>query len=124
MSGLFSQLFTGLSGTERENAGPIKNVLTDVLGLNNPDRLTGLLSHFSNSGLGQHMLSWIGTGENAPVTANDVQNVLSNSQIQALIERTGLPVQALMPLVAKLLPHAVDQATPEGQLQQGRATDA
>jgi uncharacterized protein YidB (DUF937 family) len=49
-------------------------------------------------------------------TSEEVQSVLSNEQVQSLIQRTGLPVQALMPLVAKLLPHAVDQATPEGKI--------
>ncbi len=32
-----------------------------------------------------------------------------------MVQRTGLPVDVLLPLVAKLLPHAVDQATPDGQ---------
>ena len=115
MSGLFSQLLSGLSGSEQENAAPVKNALTDVLGLNNPQGVSGLMSQFEGGGLGQHVMSWIGGGHNVPVTADDVQNVLSNDQVQALIQRTGLPIQALMPLVAKLLPHAVDEATPDGQ---------
>ena len=124
MSGFFGQLISSLTGSEQESAAPVKNALTDVLGLNNPAGLSGLLSQFSSSGLGQHAMSWIGSGENAPVTADDVQNALSNEQVQALIQKTGLPVEMLMPLVAKLLPHAVDQATPEGQVPPTGAVNA
>jgi uncharacterized protein YidB (DUF937 family) len=124
MSGLFSEILSGLSGSEQQNADPVKNALTDVLGLNNPNGISGLLSQFSNNGLGQHVMSWIGNGQNTPITAEDVQSVLSNEQVQALIQKTGLPVEALMPLVAKLLPHTVDQATPDGQVPQGGTTNA
>jgi uncharacterized protein YidB (DUF937 family) len=124
MSGLFSEILSGLSGSDQQNAAPVKNALTDVLGLNNPNGISGLISQFSSNGLGQHVMSWIGTGQNTPITAEDVQNVLSNEQVQALIQKTGLPVEALMPLVAKLLPHTVDQATPDGQIPQGGTTNA
>jgi uncharacterized protein YidB (DUF937 family) len=124
MSGLFSEILSGLSGSDQQNAAPVKNALTDVLGLNNPNGISGLISQFSSNGLGQHVMSWIGTGQNTPITAEDVQNVLSNEQVQALIQKTGLPVEALMPLVAKLLPHTVDQATPDGQVPQGGTTNA
>jgi uncharacterized protein YidB (DUF937 family) len=124
MSGLFSEILSGLSGSDQQNAAPVKNALTDVLGLNNPNGISGLISQFSNNGLGQHVMSWIGNGQNTPITAEDVQGVLSNEQVQALIQKTGLPVEALMPLVAKLLPHTVDQATPDGQVPQGGTTNA
>lgn len=116
MSGLFGQVLQGLGlGAEENAAAPaVHGALTEVLGLNSPEGIGNLLSTFTSSGLGQHVQSWVGGGGNMPITADDVQNVLSNDQVQALVQRTGLPVQALMPLVAKLLPHAVDQATPGG----------
>ena len=116
MSGFFSQILSSLTGSEQDNAAPVKNALGDVLGLNSQAGVSGLLSQFATSGLGQHVTSWIGTGSNLPITAEEVQQVLSNEQVQALAQRTGLPVQELMPLVAKLLPHTVDEATPQGQL--------
>ena len=54
--------------------------------------------------------------DNLPITAEQVQQVLSNDQVQAMVQRTGLPVDALLPLVAKVLPHAVDQSTPGGSM--------
>jgi uncharacterized protein YidB (DUF937 family) len=116
MSGLIGQLLQGLEGADRDNVPAVHNALTDVLGLNTSEGVNGLLNRFGAGGLGQHVQSWVGSGGNIPITAEEVQSVLSNEQVQSLIQRTGLPVQALMPLVAKLLPHAVDQATPEGKI--------
>ena len=118
MSGLFGQILQGLGlgGTDRGNAPAVHGALTDVLGLNSPNGINDLLNRFGANGMGQHVQSWVGSGGNMPITAEQVQGVLSNEQVQGLIQRTGLPVQALMPLVAQLLPHAVDQATPEGRV--------
>lgn len=116
MSGLLGRLLGALSGSEQENAASVHGAVQDTLGLNQPDAIAGLVQQFANSGFGQHVMSWVGGGENIPITAEEVQQVLSNDQVQALVQRTGLPVQALMPLVAKILPHAVDQATPNGQV--------
>jgi uncharacterized protein YidB (DUF937 family) len=118
MSGLFGQILQGLGlgGADHENAPAVHGALTDVLGLNSPNGVSDLLSRFGASGLGEHAQSWIGSGGNMPITAEQVQSVLSNDQVQGLIQRTGLPIAALMPLVAKILPHAVDQATPEGKV--------
>ncbi len=124
MSGLFTQLFSSLSGADRENAAPVTDALHEVLGLNGANGISGLLGQFSNSGLSQHIQSWIGTGENAPISADDVNRVLSNEQVQALIQKTGLPIQELMPLVAKILPHAVDEATPGGQIPDSGTVNA
>jgi uncharacterized protein YidB (DUF937 family) len=124
MSGILGRLLGALSGSEQENAGAVHGALQDVLGLNQSGGLGGLLQQFQSSGMGQHMQSWIGNGQNLPITAEEVQQVLSNDQVQALLQRTGLPIQALMPLVAKILPHAVDQATPDGQMPEGGTTTA
>jgi uncharacterized protein YidB (DUF937 family) len=116
MSGLLGRLLGALSGAEQENAAPVHGALQDTLGLNQPGGIAALVQQFAASGLGQHALSWVSSGQNIPITAEEVQQVLSNDQVQALVQRTGLPVQALMPLVAKILPHAVDHATPDGQV--------
>lgn len=114
MSGLLGALLGQLTSTEQNHAQNVHGALQDILGLNQPGGLANLIGQFASSGLATQVQSWIGTGSNMPITAEHVQQVLSNEQVQALVQRTGLPVDALLPLVAKLLPHAVDQATPDG----------
>lgn len=116
MSGIMSLLAGQLTGAEENNAEGVHNALQEVLGLNQKGGIDGLLAQFTGSGLTQHAQSWIGSGENLPITAEQVQQVLSNDQVRAMVERTGLPVDGLLSLVAKVLPHAVDQATPGGSL--------
>jgi uncharacterized protein YidB (DUF937 family) len=114
MSGILGLLVGQLTASEQDNAEGVHSALQDVLGLNQAGGIAGLLEQFAGNGLQEHVQSWIGSGSNLPITADQVQQVLSNDQVQAMIERTGLPVDALLPLVAKMLPHAVDQATPAG----------
>ena|SRR5215469_16213281 len=116
MSGILSFLTGQLTSVEQDNAEGVHNALQDVLGLNQTGGIAGLLTQLTGGGLGQHVQSWIGNGDNLPITAEQVQQVLSNDQVQAMVQRTGLPVAALLPLVAKVLPHAVDQSTPGGSM--------
>jgi uncharacterized protein YidB (DUF937 family) len=111
MSGLLGQILGSLSGEQQQSGPAVHSALSDVLNLQSSDGIGSLLEQARSTGFGQHVESWIGGGNNLPITAEDVQNLLSNQQVDALIQRTGLPVEAIMPLVAKLLPHAVDQAT-------------
>lgn len=114
MSGFLGRMFGALTGEEQENAGAVHGALGDVLGINQPGGLAGLMEQFAANGMADHVKSWIGTGDNIPITAEQVQQALSNEQVAALVQRTGIPVAALMPMVAKILPHAVDHATPDG----------
>ncbi len=122
MSGILGMLVGQLTGAEQGNAEGVHSALQDVLGLGQPGGIAGLLEQFVSNGLAQHVQSWVGTGANMPITAEHVQQVLSSDQVQAMVQRTGLPIDALLPLVAKLLPHAVDTATPNGQLPPAAAT--
>jgi uncharacterized protein YidB (DUF937 family) len=114
MSGLLGALFGQLTSAEQGNAEGTHSALQDTLGLNQPGGIAALVEQFAGNGMAQQVQSWIGSGSNLPITAEQVQQVLSNDQVKALVQRTGLSTDALLPLVAKLLPHAVDQATPGG----------
>lgn len=123
MSGFLGRMFDALAGEEQQNAGAVHGALGDVLGINQPGGLSGLMEQFAANGMADHIRSWIGTGENFPITAEQVEQVLSNEQVEALVQRTGIPAEALMPMVAKILPHAVDHATPNGTTPGGIPAD-
>ena len=78
--------------------------------------LQTLLTQAKSAGLDDKIRSWIGTGENLPISADQVRNLLSDAQVQALVARTGLPAAVVLPAIAELLPHAVEQHTPDGQV--------
>jgi len=79
----------------------------------------GLVEAFQAKGLGDVVASWIGTGQNLPVTAEQIQSVLGGGLVQQLAARVGLPPEAASALLAQILPQAVDRLTPEGTVPAG-----
>ena len=77
--------------------------------------LAGLVQQFQQAGLGQQVQSWVGSGPNQPVNENQVQQALG-PQLDGIAARTGLPVGALVGLLAQALPTIIDHMTPHGRL--------
>lgn len=86
---------------------------------NQPGGLAGLVQSFQQGGLAEVVNSWVSTGQNLPVSAEQLQAVLGGGQLQNIAAQLGvLPEQASGSL-AELLPQVVDKLTPDGQLPQG-----
>ena len=83
---------------------------------NNAGGLNGIVNQLNEAGLGQQVASWIGTGANLPVSADQISSALSSGQIEQLASSFGVDVGNLPQLLAQYLPKAIDSATPDGQL--------
>ncbi|QNT78325.1 YidB family protein [Entomobacter blattae] len=70
-----------------------------------------LLEQAEKAGLGDKVRSWIGSGENLPITADELRQILSSEQVNHFLSKTGIPANILMPAIAFLLPKAVDNHT-------------
>ncbi|TDR32959.1 YidB family protein [Hydromonas duriensis] len=76
--------------------------------------LTGLLSQL---GLGQQVDSWVGTGENQAISADDIHNTLGqNGMLSQLAQQAGLSEQDAAGGLAQLLPNLINQLTPNGKI--------
>lgn len=75
-----------------------------------------LMSKLTNNGLGQHVQSWIGHGQNQPVTADQMRQALGEDQISKLAQQAGTTPDDAANQLAQKLPGAVDQMTPEGSV--------
>ena len=89
-------------------------LLQAVLGM-----LADLAARFQQGGLGDVMSSWVGTGQNLPVSADQLGGVLGDDLIAHLSRSTGLNGSDLLGQLAHVLPQVVDHVTPDGQLPQG-----
>ncbi len=78
--------------------------------------LQGLTSKLASSGLGQQVQSWVGHGDNQPVSGSQVQQAMDPGQINSMAKQAGMTPEETSDHVAQALPHMVDQATPEGQM--------
>ncbi|GBR01418.1 YidB family protein [Acetobacter oeni] len=85
-----------------------------VASLLDPARIQQIVSKADEAGLGDKVRSWIGKGDNLPVSPDEIKQILGNSEVQNLVSRTGLPAETLLPALAHFLPDAVDKKTPEG----------
>lgn len=84
--------------------------------------LGALLQQLQQAGLGEQAQSWVSTGQNLPVSGDQLQAALGGDRIGALAEQTGLAPDALAGQLAQVLPQVVDRLTPGGQLPADGAT--
>ena len=81
--------------------------------------LAGLVQSFQTNGLGDVVASWVGTGQNLPVSADQVTKGLGAGRVEQLAQAAGLPDGVAASALASLLPTIVDRLTPGGAMPQG-----
>jgi uncharacterized protein YidB (DUF937 family) len=78
--------------------------------------IQGLIQKFSGSGLADHINSWISTGQNKPISPQQVQQGLGQDTIDQLAQKTGMGQDEVKSQLSQLLPQVVDKLTPNGQV--------
>jgi uncharacterized protein YidB (DUF937 family) len=85
--------------------------------------LLGLVNTLRQLGLDDVVSSWISTGENKPISSEQVQNALGEGQINQMAQNMGVSHQEVSTGLARLLPQLIDKLTPDGKLPEGRVLD-
>jgi uncharacterized protein YidB (DUF937 family) len=78
--------------------------------------LSGLIEKISAGGLGEQVASWISTGKNLPISAEQINSVLGSSFIQDLAAKLGINTNDVANSLSSLLPQVIDKLTPDGQV--------
>ncbi len=114
--GLLDSLLGAASGKTDSSGGAAQ--LIGVLGglLAQSGGLQGLANKFAQSGQGNAFKSWVGMGENQPVSSGQVQNALGSEQVKALAAKMGIDPAQASSFLAEYLPKIVDKLTPEGKV--------
>lgn len=81
--------------------------------------LAGLQQKAQAAGLGDVVASWIGKGENLPVSAQQIQQLLGSDVVRNLASSLGIDAQQAAGTLAQALPGLVDQLTPDGTAPAG-----
>lgn len=120
--GLFDQLageVMGKLGAQQQDSVPQGNLLSGVVGmLNETGGLSNLLQKLKDSGLEEHVASWIGNGENMPVSGNQIKEALGEQVVQQLAQHAGLAPEHAASGLAQLLPQVIEKLSPNGQIPQ------
>jgi uncharacterized protein YidB (DUF937 family) len=90
---------------------------------NQPGGLSGLLQTFQEKGLGGIASSWVGTGENQSISAEQIQNVVGEERIKQFAAKVGIPPEQASTKLAEYLPQIVDRLTPNGQVPSGNVME-
>lgn len=122
--GLLDQVMGAAAGALGQGAGnagaggdAIGQILSQLLSPKGPaGGLGGMLSQFQQNGMGEVMQSWIGTGQNLPISPDQLQQALGGDMIGKLASQFGMDPQALLGQASQMLPGLVDSLTPGGQL--------
>jgi uncharacterized protein YidB (DUF937 family) len=78
--------------------------------------LGDLLSKFQQGGLGDIASSWVGKGENMPISGDQLQSVLGSDMIASIAAQLGMSHGDTASQLSQLLPEVVDRVTPQGQV--------
>ena len=115
--GLLDSIIGSVLGTNNPNSGAMGSILSSVLA--SQGGVGGLLQKMNQGGLGNVANSWVGNGPNQSVDPGQLGQVLGHDQVDQWSQQSGLPHDTILSELSKLLPHAVDQMTPGGQVPAG-----
>lgn len=113
--GLFDQVVGALAGGQSRLLPVVMQLI------NNPQTggLAGLIQSFQQGGLGEIVNSWVASGENLPISAEQIQSVLGSSVLQDIAGKLGISQAQASGGLAQMLPQLIDSLTPDGQLPHG-----
>src|SRR5579872_2969235 len=78
--------------------------------------LGALLQRFEQNGHGNIVNSWIGRGQNQPISPDQLHEALGPQTVNDLSQQTGMPRNDLLSQLAQALPELVDRLTPQGRI--------
>lgn len=95
------------------SSNPLASGLLQMI-QNQPGGLQGLVQSFHDKGMGGLVSSWVGSGANSPISADQVHQALGSDQVKALAAKAGISPDTAGSAIAQLLPGLVDKLTPNG----------
>jgi uncharacterized protein YidB (DUF937 family) len=123
--GILDGILKGLGGKVlggAERGGLMEQVIGLVNNLQGGG-LSGLVEQFTSKGMGGLISSWIGTGENQPITGDQIEQTFGNDKIQEMAQKLGISGTEVSGGLVALLPQIIDKLTPDGKLPEGGMLD-
>jgi len=105
----------GNAAQSPQHAGTLSMIM-DFINSPQVGGIAGLQKMFQEKGLGNVVSSWIGTGQNLPISPDALHNVLQGGALQDLAAKSGIDPSQLSGMFSQLLPHVVDKLTPNGHV--------
>ena len=121
--GLLDSVVGMLGGGQQGNGGnaALLNAVASMLANNGPHGggVGDLIGKFQQGGLGDVVASWIGTGQNMPISADQLQEVLGSKMLGNLASQLGVSHAEAADQLSQMLPQVLDKLTPHGNVPEG-----
>lgn len=117
---LFTEIVRHIIGSDPDSAQrqsrSLAESLLDLLQDEDTGGIEGIRNRAQRQGLGDIVSSWIGTGQNRPITSDEATEILGRERIEALSQRAGIPASQGANVLAQFLLELLDKLTPEGRV--------
>ena len=116
LDGLMGNVLGGLlgGGGAAGQQSPLLQMALQLLQQNGG--IGGMVDKFRQAGYAQQADSWVAVGENKPIAADALQQVLGSGALGDLAAELGVSTGAAAGGLASILPQVIDQMTPHGRL--------
>jgi len=115
LDGLLGSLMGGMTGDGTGGKqNPLLQIALQLMQQNGG--LQGVLGKFQQAGYGAQADSWVSTGQNQPINADALSQVLGHGQLSQIAQQLGLSQGAVAGGLASVLPQVIDKMTPQGQV--------
>jgi uncharacterized protein YidB (DUF937 family) len=111
-----SAVTSALGGNANSLTGNLVSGVVGMLTSGSGGGLNGLVDKLQKSGLGDVAASWIGKGDNKPVTPQQLEDALGADKVAELAEQAGIPKEKGAEVLSQVLPNVVNEMTPDGEV--------
>jgi uncharacterized protein YidB (DUF937 family) len=98
------------------SSGGLGNILGGMFGGGGAGGLGGLLEQFQRAGFAEQANSWVGRGQNQPITPDAIGQVLGSEAVSKIAQQAGITEAEASHGISQLLPELVDRLTPDGSV--------
>jgi uncharacterized protein YidB (DUF937 family) len=115
----------GQTGAESGGMGGLLGSLLPMLGgMLAGGGLQKVISGLQANGLSAQTDSWLGAGQNEPISGSDVRKVVGDDELAKIATELGVSADEAANAVAQVLPAVVDTLSPDGRLASDSAVDS
>jgi uncharacterized protein YidB (DUF937 family) len=104
----------GMGAGPAQGGNPLLMMLLQLLQQNGG--IGGLMGRMQQSGMGDQVQSWIGTGQNQPIAPDALSQIFGQGQLGQIAQQLGMSQQETAGGLAQMLPELVNEMTPQGQI--------
>jgi len=116
--GILDTINSAIGGGKVEGQNDLMSTVMNLVG-GQQGGLNRLISEFKSKGLGDVISSWVGTGNNLPISSDQIQNILGSDQVKNIASKLGIDANSVTSQLSNLLPQVIDKLTPDGKVPEG-----